>query len=223
MNGRSDFGGLRRRDGGLGRVPGAAWVSPGVRIYVPPPPPSRRPPPTPANRPPTVKASCDPCTVEVGQNSTLTGRRAGPGRRHADLQVELRGGDAGEPDGADDAVDGADAAGRGGLHGDGRRREGRDGVRYGDAAGGAAGGEGVRVRGRALRLRPVFAAAGSDAGARRSGEGDAARTRSCGWRSKGTRATSGRPNTTWRWASGGRTRCGTTCRAAASGPTGCAR
>ena len=50
---------------------------PGVRTYVPPPPP---PPPPPAPvvmaQPPahdlSVKASCDPCTVEVGQTSTVT-------------------------------------------------------------------------------------------------------------------------------------------------------
>ena len=38
----------------------------------------------------------------------------------------------------------------------------------------AAGGEGVHVRGRALRLRPLLAAAGSDAGARRGDRGAAA-------------------------------------------------
>jgi outer membrane protein OmpA-like peptidoglycan-associated protein len=48
---------------------------PGVRVHVPPPPP----PPTPAatiappqNRQPTVRAGCEPCTVEVGQTSTVT-------------------------------------------------------------------------------------------------------------------------------------------------------
>jgi outer membrane protein OmpA-like peptidoglycan-associated protein len=48
---------------------------PGVRIYVPPvapPPPAPPPPPPPANRPPTVKARCEPCTVQVGQASTVT-------------------------------------------------------------------------------------------------------------------------------------------------------
>ncbi len=46
---------------------------PGVRIYVPPPPP---PPPAPPAAPPahdlTVKASCDPCTVEIGKTSTVS-------------------------------------------------------------------------------------------------------------------------------------------------------
>ena len=42
---------------------------PGVRYYIPPPPP---PPPPPANRPPTVTARCEPCSVLVGQRSTVT-------------------------------------------------------------------------------------------------------------------------------------------------------
>jgi outer membrane protein OmpA-like peptidoglycan-associated protein len=47
---------------------------PGVRVYVPPPPPAPPPPPPP---PPqvhnlTVTAACDPCTVEIGQRSTVT-------------------------------------------------------------------------------------------------------------------------------------------------------
>ena len=49
---------------------------PGGRVYVPPPPPPPPPlpPPAPApqNRPPTVSAQCNPCTVEIGQTSTLT-------------------------------------------------------------------------------------------------------------------------------------------------------
>ncbi len=48
---------------------------PGVRAYVtpaPPPPPPPPPPAPPANRPPTVKARCEPCTVQVGQNTTVT-------------------------------------------------------------------------------------------------------------------------------------------------------
>jgi outer membrane protein OmpA-like peptidoglycan-associated protein len=54
---------------------------PGVRSAVvalpppppPPPPPPAAPPPAAApNRNPTVRASCDPCTVEVGKTSTVT-------------------------------------------------------------------------------------------------------------------------------------------------------
>jgi outer membrane protein OmpA-like peptidoglycan-associated protein len=54
---------------------------PGARVYVPPPPPPP-PPPAPApvaqNRPPVVKAQCDPCTVEVGRNSTVTASASDP-------------------------------------------------------------------------------------------------------------------------------------------------
>jgi outer membrane protein OmpA-like peptidoglycan-associated protein len=42
---------------------------PGVGYYVPPPPPPPLPPP---NRPPTVAARCEPCSVQVGQRSTVT-------------------------------------------------------------------------------------------------------------------------------------------------------
>jgi outer membrane protein OmpA-like peptidoglycan-associated protein len=46
---------------------------PGVRIYVPPPPPPPPPPPVkPAEHVLSVKAQCNPCTVEVGQISTVT-------------------------------------------------------------------------------------------------------------------------------------------------------
>ncbi|MFN7915388.1 MAG: OmpA family protein [Vicinamibacterales bacterium] len=50
---------------------------PGARKFVPPPPPAPPPPPppppAPQNRPPTVQARCEPCTVEVGKTSTITG------------------------------------------------------------------------------------------------------------------------------------------------------
>jgi outer membrane protein OmpA-like peptidoglycan-associated protein len=48
---------------------------PGVRVYVPPPPPPLPPPPAPTAKPDHVlgvKASCAPCTVEVGRQSTVT-------------------------------------------------------------------------------------------------------------------------------------------------------
>jgi peptidoglycan-associated lipoprotein len=56
---------------------------PGVRVYTPPPPPpppppTPAPPPAPANRPPTVTASCDPCTVQVGQSSTVRAKGMDP-------------------------------------------------------------------------------------------------------------------------------------------------
>jgi peptidoglycan-associated lipoprotein len=53
---------------------------PGVRVYTPPPPPPPPAPPTlaPQNRPPTVKARCEPCTVEIGKTSTVTGDAQDP-------------------------------------------------------------------------------------------------------------------------------------------------
>jgi outer membrane protein OmpA-like peptidoglycan-associated protein len=48
---------------------------PGVRGNVAPPPPPPPPPvvQAPTNRPPTVKARCEPCIVQVGKSSTVTG------------------------------------------------------------------------------------------------------------------------------------------------------
>ena len=53
---------------------------PGTRVYVPPPPPPAPAPPAPppANRPPTVKAVCDPCSVQVGQSSTVRAQANDP-------------------------------------------------------------------------------------------------------------------------------------------------
>jgi peptidoglycan-associated lipoprotein len=53
---------------------------PGVRVYAPPPPtPTPTPqPPTPQNHPPTVRARCEPCTVYVGQRSTVTADASDP-------------------------------------------------------------------------------------------------------------------------------------------------
>ncbi len=45
---------------------------PGVRIYVPPPPPPPPPPPAPPAHDLSVKASCNPCTVEIGKTSTVS-------------------------------------------------------------------------------------------------------------------------------------------------------
>ena len=55
-------------------IVGRIGYHPGVRVYAPPPPPPPPPAPAaaPANRPPTVRASCNPCTVEVGKTSTVS-------------------------------------------------------------------------------------------------------------------------------------------------------
>ena len=54
---------------------------PGVRVYTPPAPTREAPPgtiPAAQNRPPTVRARCEPCTVEVGKTSTVTGDAQDP-------------------------------------------------------------------------------------------------------------------------------------------------
>jgi peptidoglycan-associated lipoprotein len=55
-------------------------VHPGVRVYTPPLAPQPQPPlPQPAqNHPPTVRARCEPCTVYVGQTSTVTADASDP-------------------------------------------------------------------------------------------------------------------------------------------------
>ena len=53
-------------------IVGRIGYHPGVRIYVaPPPPPPPPPPPAPPQHDLSVKASCNPCTVEVGKTSTV--------------------------------------------------------------------------------------------------------------------------------------------------------
>jgi outer membrane protein OmpA-like peptidoglycan-associated protein len=53
-------------------IVGRIGYHPGVRIYVAPPPPPPPPPPAPAPvHELSVKASCNPCTVEVGKTSTV--------------------------------------------------------------------------------------------------------------------------------------------------------
>jgi len=75
MSGRSDFiNGFENRTGDAAGWQFRIGYRPGVRVYVPPPPPA--PPPTPPAPAPqhnlTVRAQCNPCTVEVGQVSTVT-------------------------------------------------------------------------------------------------------------------------------------------------------
>ncbi len=99
---------------------------PGVRRYVAPPPPPAPAAPAPEpvappaprpRRPPTVKASCDPCTVEIGKISTVSADGQSPegdaltyswGRASRQLDV------AHEPS---NSVDGADASRSRSRHG----------------------------------------------------------------------------------------------------------
>jgi outer membrane protein OmpA-like peptidoglycan-associated protein len=65
-----DSKGLQLR---IGWHPGARHQNAAARVPPPPPPPAPPAPPAPPqNRPPTVKASCDPCEVEVGRTSTIS-------------------------------------------------------------------------------------------------------------------------------------------------------
>ncbi len=74
-DGRSKFGAFEDRTGDPAGFQFRLGYHPGVRIYVPPPPPPPPPPPAPPPKPDHVlgvKASCNPCTVEVGKQSTVT-------------------------------------------------------------------------------------------------------------------------------------------------------
>ncbi len=76
MNSRSSyFSGFEDRTGDAAGWQFRVGYHPGVRVYVPPPPPPPpAAPPAPVARQHdlTVRAQCNPCTVEVGQVSTLT-------------------------------------------------------------------------------------------------------------------------------------------------------
>jgi outer membrane protein OmpA-like peptidoglycan-associated protein len=65
----SFFSGIENRTGDAAGWQFRLGYHPGVRIYVPPPPP---PPPPPPVHNLSVTAQCNPCTVEVGQVSTVT-------------------------------------------------------------------------------------------------------------------------------------------------------
>jgi len=74
MDGRSDFGTFEDEGGDAFGFQFRIGYHPGVRVYVPPPPPPPTPVPV-AAKPDHVlgvKASCNPCTVEVGKASTVT-------------------------------------------------------------------------------------------------------------------------------------------------------
>jgi peptidoglycan-associated lipoprotein len=74
MDSRSHFfSGFEDRTGDAAGWQFRLGYHPGVRIYVAPAPPPPPPPaPAPAQHTLTVRAQCNPCTVEVGQVSTVT-------------------------------------------------------------------------------------------------------------------------------------------------------
>ena len=152
------------------------------------------------NRPPTVKASCNPCSVEVGRTALVTADAQDPDGDPLTYQWAAQGRHADDPNGQTDAV--------------GRRRpmtgpvpftvtvnDGRGGTASGQRhdSGHAALSAAVRVRRRALRVRSVHAS--SDALAILDDAVKAMQANpTCASRSRGTPATSARMNTTWRSA-----------------------
>ena len=202
-------------------IVGRIGFHPGVRIYVPPPPPAAAA--AAAGRPPahvlSVRAACNPCTVEVGKTSTVSAvatssigctvtyrvdaRRRGtftnPRAQNTPWTAPMQTGPVPVTVTVTCPTDGKTAS---------------DQVTIQVVA--AAGRRADRLRGRALRLRPLQPAARSGAHARRGGRGAAEAAPTSASRSKATPATSARPNTTWRSASAAPTRCATTSSAAAS-------
>jgi hypothetical protein len=150
---------------------------PGVRVYVPPPPP---PAPAPqaapaapesaANRPRAVRS----VQRRSRQNVDGHGECTRSGWRHADLSVDVADRDAGQPRRAVDGVDRAEQRRHRSGDSDRERRQGRHGERHGEHPGDAARGPQLHVRRRALRLRSLFTAAGSDACSGRGRQRDAA-------------------------------------------------
>ena len=80
VSGREDFGSFENESGDSLGFQFRIGYHPGVRVYVPPPPPAPTPPApkAPDNRPPTVVARCEPCTVEVGRIATITADATDP-------------------------------------------------------------------------------------------------------------------------------------------------
>ena len=76
------------------------------------------PAPAPANRPPTVKASCNPCTVPVGQTATVTADAQDPDGDPLTYQWKCAAGTRGVPDQRAVALDRADEPGSRAVHGD---------------------------------------------------------------------------------------------------------
>ncbi len=194
-------------------IVGRIGYHPGVRIYVPPPPP---PPPAPAAAASRTicrsRRTCNPCTVEIGKTSTVTAVATDSTSCAVTYDVDRARRDVHQRARPADAVDGAEPgrAGAGHRHGDlpdrrqDRERYGQHPGRHGPRS------KRVRLRGRALRLRPLQPAAGSDARARRSGAHAAGEPRPARSRSKATPATSARPSTTSRSASAAPPRSATT-------------
>ena len=196
-----DLVGARRLSPGRAHLRGAATAAAATAAAA-----------APQNRPPTVHGALRAVHGRGRQDLDGHGRRAGSGRRsRSTYRWSAPAGTFTEP------------VRRARRRGPRRRRKApcRSPSRVDDGKGGTAsdsvtiqvvtaGGEGVRLRGRALRLRPLHAAAGSDARARRGDPRAAGEPGPAHRRSKATPATSARPSTTSRSASAARTRSATT-------------
>ena len=162
----------------LGHQVRIGW-HPGVRVYVAPAPPPPPPPPppvaAPVNRPPTVKAQCDPCVVEVGRTSTVTANAQDPDGDTLAYKWSAPSGTFANPAERQTIFTCPQTPGSMPVTvavSDGKGGTASDTVTIQCVAAGA---QGIHVRRRALRLRPLLAAARSDAHPGRSGQGDAVR------------------------------------------------
>ena len=141
-------------------VVGRIGYHPGVRVYVPPPRPRPAAPPAAAqNRPPTVRARCEPCTVYVGKSSTVSADAQDPDGDALTYTWSAPAGTLTYAAGRQTPWTAPMAKGRcrspsGSTTARAARR------RHGHHPGHQGSGQGGRLRGRALRLRPLQPAAG---------------------------------------------------------------
>ncbi len=172
LDGRDKFGSFEDRTGDGAGFQFRVGYHPGVRIYNPPPPPPPPPsaPAPPANRPPTVVARCEPCTVEVGKASTVTADASDPDGDTLTYRWSAPTGSLTNPTARQTPWTCPAQEGPVQLDRPGQRREGRHRQRERDDPVYSAGGQGSRVRGRALRLRSVLAASRSRARTGRGGQ-----------------------------------------------------
>ena len=186
MDGRDKFGVVRESDGGRRRLPVPHRLSPrraGLRSAAA----AAAAAPAPPRRAGEPSADGDRALRTRARWKSARRRRSRRRERsRSAIAVTLyagarRPGTFTDRDGAADAVDGAEAGRAGAGDGHGQRRQGRHRrQRHGQHPGDRPAVQGDRLRGRALRLRPLLAAAGSDARARRGGHDAAGQSASCG-------------------------------------------
>ena len=132
------------------------------------------------NRPPTVTGFVRPVHGRGRRTAIVTADAQDPDGDPLTYQWDAKAGTLTTPTAPADAVDGAEQPGPGAVHRHGQRRPRRHGQRHRHDPGHAAGSAAVRVRGRALRVRPVHAAPGRARDSRRARSRPCRRTRRCG-------------------------------------------